>query len=52
MLGIGTSADPGNPLSVRASTALFSALANDFRIVVNKAASGNTASLLYQDGFS
>lgn len=51
-LGIGVAADPGNPLSVRASTALFSALAADFRIVVNKAASGNTASLLYQDGFS
>lgn len=51
-LGIGTAADPSNPLSVRAATALFSALASDFRVVVNKAAPGNTASLLYQDGLS
>jgi hypothetical protein len=51
-VGVGTAADSGNPLSVKASTALFSALSTDFRVVVNKAASGNTASLLYQDGFS
>jgi hypothetical protein len=51
-LGIGTPVDPGNPLSVKASSALFTALSTDFRVVLNKTAPGNTASFLYQDGFS
>lgn len=50
-VGIGTAADPANPLSVYATNALF-ASGGDIRIKLNKAASTNTASFLYQDGWS
>lgn len=50
-VGIGTAADPTNPLSVYATNALF-ASGGDIRIKLNKAASANTASFLYQDGWS
>ncbi|MDR3407930.1 MAG: hypothetical protein P4L68_05480 [Methylovirgula sp.] len=57
-LGIGTAADPANPLSVTADNVLFNELSassggtGDVRVKLNKAAATNTASLLYQDGFS
>lgn len=57
-LGIGTAADTGNPLSATLNNALFNALATgaggtgDVRVKLNKAASGNTASFVFQDGFS
>ena len=57
-LGIGTAADPGNPLSVTADNVLFNELSTssggtgDIRVKLNKAAASNTASFLYQDGFS
>ncbi|MGA3301975.1 MAG: hypothetical protein ABSC72_01645 [Methylovirgula sp.] len=57
-VGIGTAADPTNPLSVTANNVLFNELATgaggtgDFRIKLNKASSTNTASTQYQDGFT
>ena len=57
-LGIGTAADAANPLSATLNNALFNALSagaggsGDVRIKLNKAAPGNTASFLFQDGFS
>lgn len=57
LLGVGTAPDPNNPLSVYANTALFNAAAGgvsagNMRLVVNKASAANTASYLFQDGFS
>jgi hypothetical protein len=53
-LGIGAALDPANPLSVAAGAALFNGAATggDIRVKLNKGASTNTASLLYQDGLS
>jgi hypothetical protein len=57
-LGIGTAADTGNPLSATLNNALFNALGTgsggtgDVRVKLNKATAGNTASFVYQDGFS
>lgn len=49
-VGIGTAADPSNPLSVYGSSALFNG--TNFSFTLNKSASGNTASVLFQDAFS
>ncbi len=49
-VGIGTSADPLNPLSVYGASALFNGA--NFSFTINKSAPTNTASLLFQDGFS
>ncbi|WP_294538112.1 hypothetical protein [uncultured Rhodoblastus sp.] len=49
-VGIGTAADPGNPLSVFGASALFNG--TNFNFTLNKSAVGNTASILFQDGFS
>lgn len=51
-LGIGTPADPGNPLSVRASGSLFNHAGNDHRVMVNRAGPADTASLIFQSGFA
>jgi Protein of unknown function (DUF2793) len=57
-LGVNTSADAANKLAVRSNAALFTALnagdggSGDMQIKLNKEAAGDTASLLYQDGFS
>ncbi|WP_185982850.1 DUF2793 domain-containing protein [Aureimonas mangrovi] len=57
-LGIGTAADPQNPFSARLNKALWAARAasdggdGDLRLVMNKEASANTASLLFQSGWS
>ncbi len=59
-LGVGTAADPANPLSALLNAALFSALpttaspagTGDVRVKLSKQGSGNTASLLFQDGYS
>ncbi|TAL80282.1 MAG: phage gp6-like head-tail connector protein [Beijerinckiaceae bacterium] len=50
-LGIGTPADPANPLSVYGADALFNS-GSDIRMKINKASASNTASFLFQDGFS
>lgn len=57
-LGVNTTADSTNKLSVQADAALFSALpttdggSGDMRVVLNKQTSANTATLLFQDSFS
>ena len=57
-LGVGTAPDPGNPLSATLDAVLFNAAptggggTGDVRVKLNKQAAANTASLLFQDGFS
>jgi hypothetical protein len=57
-LGVNTTADSTNKLSVQADAALFSAMpttdggSGDMRVVLNKQTSANTATLLFQDSFS
>lgn len=51
LLGIGTAADPDNPLSVFGTSALFST-SGSFNVTVNKAAAGATASFIFEDSFS
>jgi hypothetical protein len=50
-LGIGTAADPSNPLSVY-GTSILANSASDVRVKINKAAATNTASFLFQDAWS
>ena len=49
-VGVGTPADPNNPLSVYGPAALFNGVS--FNVTVNKAASSDTASFIFEDGFS
>lgn len=49
-VGIGTAADPSNPLSVYGSSALFNG--TNFSFTINKSAAANTAGVLFQDAFS
>lgn len=57
-LGINTTADTTNRLAVRSPAALFSGVEaasggdGDMRVIVSKEASGDTASHLFQSGFS
>jgi Protein of unknown function (DUF2793)/Chaperone of endosialidase len=57
-LGIGTSSDSYNSFSAKLNSALFAARgtgeggSGDVRVTLNKQASGNTASQLYQTGWS
>ena len=51
-LGIGTSASAGNPLSVAGDATLLSHDGSDHRLKINKASSPDTASLLFQTGWS
>lgn len=51
-LGIGTSYDAVNRLAVAADAALFTHESGDIRLTMNKAAAAETASLLYQSGWS
>lgn len=51
-LGIGATSDAINRLSVASDATLLSHAGTDHRIVVNKAAAGNTASLLFQSNWS
>lgn len=48
--GFGTAPDPSNVISAYGSSALFNG--TSFSFTLNKSASGNTASVLFQDGFS
>ena len=53
LLGIGTTADADNPLSVKANAVLFDhARAGDVQVKIDKAASANNASVLFQTGYS
>ncbi len=57
-LGVGTSADAANPLSVKAGAALLAARtvaeggSGDFRLTINKETAAKTASLVFQDAYS
>ncbi|WP_181832649.1 DUF2793 domain-containing protein [Bosea caraganae] len=51
-LGIGATADATNRLAVASPAALFTHAGSDSRVTINKAAAGNTASLLFQTGYS
>lgn len=52
MLGINTTSDATNRLSVNSDAVLFNHDGDDCQIKVNKNASGDTASYLFQTGFS
>ncbi len=52
LLGVNTTADATNKLAVASSSILFNNIGNDQRVKINKNAVGDTASLLYQTGFS
>jgi hypothetical protein len=49
-VGVGTAADPNNPLSVYGASALFNGAS--FSFTINKAAAADTASIIFEDGFS
>jgi len=49
-VGVGVAADPNNVVSAYGSSALFNGAS--FNVVVNKSAAANTASFLFQNGFS
>ncbi len=51
ILGVSTAADATNRLSVAAPASLFNHVGGDHRMKINKAASGDTASLLFQSGW-
>ncbi len=51
-LGIGAASDAVNRLSVASDATLLSHAGTDHRMVVNKAAPGNTASLLFQSNWA
>ena len=51
-IGIGTSADPTNRLAVVAAATLLSHAGAGHQLKINKATAGDTASLLYQSGWS
>ena len=51
-LGIATSADAQNPLSVAGPGSLFTNAGSDHRLTINKAAASDTASLIFQTGYS
>lgn len=52
LLGLDTDADTVNRLAVAAEASLFTHAGTDHRIKVNKAAAGDTASLLFQTSWS
>jgi hypothetical protein len=51
-VGIGTTADAQNRLAVAAASSLFTHAGSDHRVTVNKAGAGDTASLLFQSGWT
>jgi hypothetical protein len=50
LLSVGTPPDPGNPLSVAGASALFNGA--NFNLTINKSSPANTASIIFEDGFS
>lgn len=51
-VGINAAASPTNRLTVASDASLFTAQANDHRMTINKAGAGDTASLVFQSGWS
>jgi hypothetical protein len=52
LLGVNTTADASNRLAVSSPNVLFNHAGSDSRVKLNKNAAGDTASLLFQSGFS
>lgn len=52
LLGVNASADATNKLSVASAATLFNHVGNGHQIKLNKNATGDTASILFQTGFS
>jgi Protein of unknown function (DUF2793) len=52
LLGVNTTADAASKLAVASAGLLFTHVGNDTRVKINKNAVGDTASLLFQTGFS
>jgi hypothetical protein len=52
LLGVNTTADAANKLSVSSANILFTHAGADARVKINRNAAGDTASLLYQTGFA
>jgi len=52
LLGVNTTADAANRLAVSSAGVLFNHAGSDQRVKINKNAAGDTASLLFQSGFS
>ncbi len=52
LLGINTTADATNKLSVKSLAILFDNVGNGTQVKVNKAAAGDTGSFLFQDNYS
>lgn len=52
LLGINATADSYNRLSLRSNASLFDNVGGGHQHVINKASAGDTASLLYQTGYS
>jgi hypothetical protein len=52
MVGINTTADATNRLSLKSDASLFDNEGDDHRLKINKASAGHTASLLFQTGYS
>ena len=51
-LGVNTAADPGNLLSVRAANALLTHAGASHQLSINKASSGDTASILFKSNWA
>jgi hypothetical protein len=51
LLGVNTTADATNKLAVSSPSVLFNHAGSDQRLKINKNAAGDTASLVFQDGF-
>lgn len=52
MLGVNTTADTTNRLAVKAAASLFDHAGGDHRQVINRAGTANTASMIFQSGYS
>src|SRR5690606_20533260 len=52
LIGVNTAADATNRLAVKAAASLFDEEAGDHRMKINKAAAGDTASLVFQSEYS
>ena len=52
LVGVNTTADATNRLAVKSPASLFDAEAGDHRLKINKAVAGDTASLIFQSGYS
>jgi hypothetical protein len=50
LVGVGTPPDPNNVISAYGASALFNGV--NFSFTVNKSAAANTASIIFEDGFS